>query len=519
MPSANSSDSHNPASVGHEEEERLLTNDALRKKDIEYQDNDHWAYIRKELYEDPSFYFILFLCAFDQGSTSMVALTFQYLYKDDLNLDPATVSLIGGITMIPWVSKPVWGFISDGLPIMGLHRRPYLIISGLVACAVWVIMATVPEATRSVYIVVTLIFIINTSLAFMSTVAKAIMVEHCEKQSQAYATFVQTYYHVIYYATSIVFTWLGGYLLEHSTKKLTFAITAVAPGLVSICAFFAKERMNNRPKGIRHQINLLVEAIIKTNEHIGHKLPLWRPMLFMLIFSANPSSGTAMFYYFTEKLGFKPEFIATLSMVATGFSLVAILSYQAFLSNAAYRGVLFWSTLACISVSILPITLVERWNVSMGIPDKYFVLGDQAIRGAIYEFAQFPLLILGARICPPGVEATMYALLMSILNFGGVIADWLGAGFMALLHITKTDFTNLTTLLIICGAWGVIPLVLLFFLLPASDDETIQNFNKNKPREEEAVEENAVEQKEEKAPASSSDGLHARNTQAAAPAQ
>lgn len=37
-----------------------------------------------------------------------------------------------------------------------------------------------------------------------------------------------------------------------------------------------------------------------------------------------------------------------------------------------------------------------------------------------------PVLVLAARLCPPGIEATLFALLMSVLNLAGVVAHELG---------------------------------------------------------------------------------------------
>ena len=35
------------------------------------------------------------------------------------------------IAHIPWMIKPLYGFVTDMFPIMGRRRRPYLIICGL----------------------------------------------------------------------------------------------------------------------------------------------------------------------------------------------------------------------------------------------------------------------------------------------------------------------------------------------------------------------------------------------------
>ena len=49
------------------------------------------------------------------------------------------------------------------------------------------------------------------------------------------------------------------------------------------------------------------------------------------------------------------------------------------------------------------------------------MLGDYAVLSAIAEVMMTPLLALSARVCPPGVEATLYACLYSLLNLSGAL--------------------------------------------------------------------------------------------------
>jgi hypothetical protein len=47
-----------------------------------------------------------------------------------------------------------------------------------------------------------------------------------------------------------------------------------------------------------------------------------------------------------------------------------------------------------------------------------------------------PILVLAARLCPEGVEATLFATLMSILNGGGSVGVALGSALTASLGVT-----------------------------------------------------------------------------------
>jgi hypothetical protein len=78
--------------------------------------------------------------------------------------------------------------------------------------------------------------------------------------------------------------------------------------------------------------------------------------------------------------------------------------------------------------------------------------------------AFMPLMVLAAKLCPPGVEATLFATLMSISNGAGIAGDFLGAGLMKILGVTSDSFDNLPLLLVICYVSTVLLLPFLVLL-------------------------------------------------------
>lgn len=55
----------------------------------------------------------------------------EYYMKDVQKVQPSEAQIYGGITSIPWIVKPLWGLLTDVLPIFGYRRRPYLIFAGI----------------------------------------------------------------------------------------------------------------------------------------------------------------------------------------------------------------------------------------------------------------------------------------------------------------------------------------------------------------------------------------------------
>lgn len=66
-----------------------------------------------------------------QGLLGLSRLAVFTFFKDDLALDPASVGFLTGLGFAPWVIKPLYGFLSDTVPLFGYRRRSYLILCGI----------------------------------------------------------------------------------------------------------------------------------------------------------------------------------------------------------------------------------------------------------------------------------------------------------------------------------------------------------------------------------------------------
>ncbi|GFY85055.1 major facilitator superfamily protein [Actinidia rufa] len=79
---------------------------------------------------------------FVQGVLGLSRLAVSFYLKDDLHLEPAETAVISGFSALPWLIKPLYGFISDSFPLFGYRRRSYLVLSGLLGALSWSLMAT-----------------------------------------------------------------------------------------------------------------------------------------------------------------------------------------------------------------------------------------------------------------------------------------------------------------------------------------------------------------------------------------
>lgn len=116
--------------------------------------------------------------------------------------------------------------------------------------------------------------------------------------------------------------------------------------------------------------------------------------------------------------------------------------------------------------------LVYHLNRQLGIPDDLFTFGDDVILTVLGQIAFMPTLVLAARLCPPGVEGTLFALLMSIFNGGAIVGSELGAFLTRAMGVTDSDFGNLGMLIAVCNLSTLLPLPFLKWIEAVEADES-----------------------------------------------
>lgn len=174
-----------------------------------------------------------------------------------------------------------------------------------------------------------------------------------------------------------------------------------------------------------------------------------------------PTSSDAMFYYYTNELGFKPEFMGRLKFACGVASLSGILIYNKWLRNISFKSMFTGTTIICACLGLTTLLLIFRVNGSIGISDEWFSLSGGFIAQAFAELNTMPLLVLCCRICPKNIEGSLYALLMSTINLGTLISYQLGGVLIYLLGITKTNFDKLWILVLVTNLAYILPLPML----------------------------------------------------------
>jgi folate/biopterin transporter len=255
--------------------------------------------------------------------------------------------------------------------------------------------------------------------------------------------------------------YFSGLLLEHFSTRTVFAFTAAFPLLVSAAALWIAEEPvapadGERQTIVKEQMQQLWQALTQKS--------IWMPTLFLFIWQCTPTADSAFFYFSTNELGFTPEFLGRVRLVTSLASLLGVWLFQRFLKTIPFRQIFIWTTLFSSLLGLTALLLVTHTNRTLGIDDHWFALGDSLILTVMGQLTFMPVLVLAARLCPPGIEATLFALLMSVLNLSGLVSKEGGAILTHLLGVTDTNFDKLWLLVLIANVGSMLPLIFINLL-------------------------------------------------------
>lgn len=413
--------------------------------------------------------FAIMTIYFVEGALGLARLAQTFLLKDELHFGPAEMSALSGVFALPWTIKPLYGFLSDGLPLFGYRRRSYLILAGILGSLSYLLLGNdffgvFGYEASSLQATIASLLISSACVAFSDVVADGIVVQKTrDSKDPKVAGGLQSLCWASAAVGGLLSAYFSGSLLEIMSPRDVFSLTAVLPFFVAVIAFFVNEtpveensNTENAMEGVKDQVATLWSAV---------KEPaIYKPALFMFLWQSTPTSDGAFLYFMTNDLGMGPEFLGRVRLVTAAAGLVGVWVYNSFLKSVPIKSVLLWSSILSTPLGLSTLLLISHANRDFGIPDGAFVFGDDVALAILGQVAFLPTLVLAARLCPPGVEAVLFATLMSVFNGASTLGTELGALLTKWLGVTESNFDNLGLLTIICSISSLYPLVFIGWL-------------------------------------------------------
>jgi len=387
--------------------------------------------------------FLFGVVYFAQGMWYLPEQTITIVLKDR-GLSASQVADFALIAWLPWFIKPVYGLLSDFVPLFGRRRQSYFLLTSAVAGVAGLALAwgnwiatgqiwTFDLLGLTTFTVVqgfALFLVMALGLAFTDVLTDAMMVER-GRPLRLTGAFQSVQWGCITLASVLVGE-LGGQLAETRSLRAALVLAACFPLMsLSMGLTFVRETP------ARASWAAFLETWRGIRGALGSR-EIWLVAGFIFFFWFSPSFGPAFLYYQTDTLKFSQQFIGRLAALGAVSGVVGAVLYAPLSRRLSLKSIMHIS----IALGVLAMLsyLFYRDAASAVVITVAF--------GALGMIFNLGFLDLAAKACPPRVEATFFAALMSVLNAATKLSEnvgarlyevvgyewlvWIGAGMTAL---------------------------------------------------------------------------------------
>lgn len=428
---------------------------------------------------------------FAYGASAIVGVATLYFQKETLALTPAEAAHIAFWATLPWSTKMVVGVASDRYPILGGHRKPYLLLGALLSAGGYAALAT-GVSTKAGYLAATVVIAVG--FMVQDVIADALSVEVAETDAQV--ADVQTLGRMALLLGTISVGYLSGVLAGRLGPRPVFAIAAVLPALVVLAALWVRPSVRPQEStelgplaggrawlvmgvglgyaalgvllevfDVPHsqEIVLVVSAVLLgvLFRQVGVSRPVVVAALVIFLFRATPNVGQGYSYWAIDGLGFDQEFLGLLAQVSSVLSLVGLMLFRKPIAERPVSDTLFWVIIAGSILYLPNIGLFYGLQDWLGVSARTLAFVDTTISAPLGQLTMVPMLVLIARTAPAGAEATMFAIMASLMNLAlsasELFTRWMNEAFA----VTQQDYSRLGQLMIAVLVIGLVPLLAL----------------------------------------------------------
>jgi MFS family permease len=322
---------------------------------------------------------------------------------------PLQVAAYFGVLNFPWVIKPVFGLISDFVPLFGYRRVSYLILASATAAVGYAGIALLDEPSEFA------LFLLLTSyaMATASTLCGALLAENGRSFQQS-SLFVSQQW-LWFYIAIMAAAFAGGALVEHlsasAALKAAAGIAAVAPlAIIVATPFLLTEPRTRVSRQTFRDTSQGIVAAVRSRR-------LWLVAAFLFLFAVAPGFGTPLYYHMTDRLSFSQAFIGMLgSITAAGWIAGGLL--HRWLARRLGAGPLLYLSIVLGAASAASFLLLSN-ELSAAIVNFAYGLASM--------IATIASLTLAAQCCPARAEGFAFAGLMSVSNLADICSITAGA--------------------------------------------------------------------------------------------
>ncbi|MBY0359812.1 MAG: MFS transporter [Candidatus Obscuribacterales bacterium] len=376
-----------------------------------------------------------------QVNNGVISLPLTY-FLEDLGWNSASISSYLSVLGLPWVVKPLYGLLSDCVPLFGYRRKSYLLLVNFLAVVAyaWLALTAAPGLMLPAMLIITI------AMAASSTLCGALVVEHGRDSGNASRLCGQQALWASLARISAGF--LGGlvcYLFVSPAAALHVAalISLTAPLFVVLTTgrLVSEEKTAANLQQLKRGLHGIWLAVSDRS--------LWGVALFLALWAFNPGFGAPLNLHMKNDLHFSKAFAGVLAGVFAGGSALGAFVYMRFLASRFTVKQLAAALIVLGAASQASFIFMQTEPVALGL---------QFLFGATTAMAMLNAHVIAASRCPANAEGFMYAMLISASNMSFFASQAVGGYLYEYVFQKKID-----GLLLISAAITLCCLVILPF--------------------------------------------------------
>ena len=211
-----------------------------------------------------SFLLLSFYC----GLSNITDLSKNYYLKENLHIEPSTMTLILALNKIPWTLNLLYALLIDSFQICSYSRKIYILLSGFINCSVWFFLSF--SKKDNLYIAILCFFISEVTNSFCSVLGQSIILELLSNTTSHIN--LHSYNIMINDIGFLIASYCQGLLVYYFPVKTVFFITSFLPIIVIISGIFLTENFKN------------YSSILSFEDFLVHLIFMKLSFIFLLMF-------------------------------------------------------------------------------------------------------------------------------------------------------------------------------------------------------------------------------------------
>ena len=282
---------------------------------------------------------------FVQGTSNLTYVPILYFIKFVLGMGDAGGQLFDSLRNAGWFVKPLWGYLSDRVPLFGYHRKSWFVLMACLGVVFWLLNALLVALDIRIPALFLLTFnLAFATYAFVDVVCDALMVTW-GRRLQRVGAFVNFQWTALAIANAGA-VFLGGWFQDQVQSgnlplALIFLATGVPPLLTAVVGLWAIEeersatpqrvsRVSRRtlPMALYHGARRLGRGLRGLPARLTDNRTVLLLAVFMFFWKFSPSIGYIERSYLIDVRHFTPASFGIILAAGSLSFLLSILAYR-----------------------------------------------------------------------------------------------------------------------------------------------------------------------------------------------